>query len=324
MGIIADFVQGAAKGAEKGLDLQQKSDIAREISEANFRRDSNLKQLMAGKEREFRRGESKLERESKERVSAAKPVKQQTIKVTDEGGMEVDAILNPDGTYTLPRKAGAAPGGEVQVSEDQAQRMAQDEYDSKSEYFTSDQAQFGMSEPEWVNKRMLEIMVGKAAGTAPTKPGRATKKPKPTGQLTEAQFLDRVKQRAQSTGKIYNEEEAKANYQSRTGDVGIIKKKRASKKPSKAYEAYKSAVKEQEAPAKKARAEREASRAQIGDDYERKFKAMPDSQKRVWWRKNFKNLRKYHSKLYREGKKIIDSLSSRRSIIRTAQEAGVQ
>jgi hypothetical protein len=82
-------------------------------------------------------------------------------------------------------------------------------------------------------------------------------------------------------------------------------------------------IKKQESGAKENRAKRESSKVKIRDDYERKFKAMPDSQKRVWWRRNFKNLREIDSKLYREGKKIIEKLGRRRSIIGTAQEAGM-
>jgi len=45
-----------------------------------------------------------------------------------------------------------------------AMEQARKEYNEKSEYFSSDKTQFGMSEDEWVNKRASEIMQGGSRG----------------------------------------------------------------------------------------------------------------------------------------------------------------
>lgn len=329
MGIISDFVSGAAQGAGEGLDIERKAKLTREMNEANFRRDTSMKRLLAGEEREFQRGESELERKSREKIATGKPLKAPAVKDfivgTDEYGEEIKEtrVWNQESGKFEPYDMGIGDG--VQISEDQAQSMAQDEYDSKSKYFTSDQAQFGMSEPEWVNKRMLEIMGGKAAGAAPTPTGTKAPTRKPP---TETEFLSRVKNRAREKGVIYNEDEAKEAYRRRIGGKPKITAKPTKKKGiierGKGDIAASAIARQQQTGVESKRAERESTQAKLREDYQRKFKAMPDSQKRVWWRKNAASLRKNHSKEYREGRKIMERLTRKRSVQQTFKESRVQ
>ena len=164
MGFVnSQMLAGAAGGLGKGVSdmalLGMKSKADSESAEANFRKERSLKQM---------------DIESNERIAG---VKAPTIKtITDDTGAESTVQWNPSNRTWEPFQMGAAtePG---QLTFDQAASMADNEYDSKASMFKSDQSQFGMTEGEWKNKRIQELIggTGPAAPSAGGAPSGQTK-----------------------------------------------------------------------------------------------------------------------------------------------------
>ena len=168
MGFVnSQMLAGAAGGLGKGVSdmalLGMKSKADSESAEANFRKERSLKQM---------------DIESNERIAG---VKAPTIKtITDDTGAESTVQWNPSNRTWEPFQMGAAtePG---QLTFDQAASMADNEYDSKASMFKSDQSQFGMTEGEWKNKRIQELM----GGTGPAAPSAGGA---PAGQTKESYY----------------------------------------------------------------------------------------------------------------------------------------
>lgn len=164
-GIIRGFLGGGAKGAAQVGLMYLQEDIRRERGEADALRNSAItegKQQFQTEEREagqiFKAEESVKERKSREDIAAARGEKKPTYKtLTDEYGEDKLVQVNPDGSYTEIKEAGAMPEmKDVEPTTGDIQAAIK-KYDETASWTKSDESQFGMSEAKFKKKYAQEL-----------------------------------------------------------------------------------------------------------------------------------------------------------------------
>lgn len=201
MGIISGFLGGAGRGAAQAGQMLLADKLAKEREEARALRDSALRKDLQASRQTFQSGlqteriaadadrteatiasadarsaatiassesEGEADRKSREKIAANKPPKNaQTISIDGGNGLVVDAILNKDGTYTVPIESGSSKSRTVEVTTADMEKAVAD-YNSKASALKSDNSQFGMSEKKYKEKRALEFAMERLSkGTAP-------------------------------------------------------------------------------------------------------------------------------------------------------------
>jgi len=199
---IAGGLGGFGEGTADVVKQNILSKAQAEREEANFYKERSLKQLGITSQEKIAADRISAESsENEKKITSAEKIAgmkskgsaaaRKVIKTTDDEGNEIFVRYDPETDSMTP--VGMAGSEAGKLTYDDAADMANREYNDKASMFKSDASQFGMTEAEWKNKRIQELMSGDSASGAET--------PKPAaGGKTRGSKDDYIKAVIQANG----------------------------------------------------------------------------------------------------------------------------
>lgn len=216
-------MRAALAEKQHGWDVQAAKDKA--ISDQALSRQKFGQEMMTDAVKTSNENRQKAaDRASAERIAKIKDktgAGEKVFKTTDEDGNDTFVRYDPESEQMVPLDTkGIGANG---LTFEQASAMANKEADAKASIFNSDQTDFGMTRPEWVNKRTMELMgqgpgaTGSQAGAPPGQagvpaPSTPTKLAKPASYEEYAKNV-----RAANPGVQISDADLKTKYQQKFG-----------------------------------------------------------------------------------------------------------